>query len=193
MVLALVMALALSLSSWPSSCLRPSRKAAAPHQGCDGAACRVIPAGQPIHDLRVVGAQLDTLQDGAERLLPHLVRAVAEIRRSLDRPGGDVGARQVPARVGLPGARLVETGEQVAQPVNDRAVRGVEELAGTLRAHPEVDGERLDRRRGLGQLAGAFDRAPLAGAGLRGGRGQGSSRSGVTPRARKRSEARYVS
>src|SRR5207249_1744380 len=102
---------------------------------------------------------------------------------------GDVGVRRVPARVGLPGARLVEAGEQVAQPVNGRAVRGVEELAGMLRAHPEVGGERLDSCRRLGQLAGALDRALLTGAGLRGGPGHGSSRSGVTPRARKRSEA----
>jgi hypothetical protein len=44
--------------------------------------------------------------------------------------------RRLPARVGLPGSRLVEAGEQVAQPVNGRAVRGVEELAGMLLLAP---------------------------------------------------------
>ena len=70
--------------------------------------------------------------------------------------------RRIPARVGLPSARLIETGEHVAHPVHGRPVRGVEELAGMLRAHPEVGGEPLDRCRRLGQLAGTLDRAPLA-------------------------------
>ena len=43
------------------------------------------------------------------------------------------------------GRFAVETREQVAQRVHGRPVRGVEELAGMLRAHPEVGSERLHR------------------------------------------------
>ena len=57
------------------------------------------------------------------------------------RPGGDVGARRVPAQADLPGACLVQAGEQVAQPVHGRAVRTRRDTACSPRGRRRASGQ----------------------------------------------------
>jgi hypothetical protein len=73
-----------------SSPARPALTFCCPEaRGIFGRSCHARPPAGPSDDPAVVSAHHDALQDGAERLLPHLGRAVAEIWRGPHRADRD--------------------------------------------------------------------------------------------------------